>query len=96
LFYVNSGDRLLIWDSRPASRDPLLILTDLSKQVYLSCDQVATPRRVLETCRSNHFSNADLQSVTEVLEKLREKAILVEEDGAYLALAINGAGGAAT
>lgn len=88
LFYIESGDRLLIWDSRPIARGPLVVLAGLAKLVYLACDKVMTVRKIIEVCCLSTGVEADSKSVASVLEDLQDKALLIEEDGAYLALAI--------
>jgi len=91
LFYIESGERLLIWDTRRIARSPLIVLTGLAKLIYLACDKIMTLRKIIETCCSGTSSDRDQQIVTDVLKDLQDKALLIEEDGSYLALAISGA-----
>jgi ribosomal peptide maturation radical SAM protein 1 len=88
LFYVESGERLLIWDSRPVAPGPLVVLTGLAKFVYVACDKMMTLRKIVELCCSSPHGNTDRQAVSGILRDLQDKALLIEEDGFYLALAV--------
>src|SRR5204863_3880169 len=44
LFWVEKDARLLVWDSRPAAREQLVVLTGLEKFAYMACDQIRTAR----------------------------------------------------
>ncbi|HET9533407.1 MAG TPA: RiPP maturation radical SAM C-methyltransferase, partial [Blastocatellia bacterium] len=90
LFYIEKGDRLLIWDTRPVASEPLLVLSGLSKLIYELCDQIRSPGQLLDMCRKLSHQTFDLQTVTATLEELTARKIMIEENGSYLALAVRG------
>jgi ribosomal peptide maturation radical SAM protein 1 len=90
LFWVESDDRLLIWDSRPIGTEPLTIFTGREKHVYLSCDQVKTPQQILRLCRSHCDESIEMSDIMSALESFIARKIMIRNGDSYLALAAAG------
>jgi ribosomal peptide maturation radical SAM protein 1 len=90
LYWMEVGERLMIWDRRPVAESSLILLTGLQRSVYKLCDQIATPRQLLERIRSlgESTTKSELTDVREALGDCTAKGIMIEQDDCYLSLAI--------
>ncbi|HUS11176.1 MAG TPA: RiPP maturation radical SAM C-methyltransferase [Pyrinomonadaceae bacterium] len=90
LYWMEVGERLMIWDRRPVAESSLILLTGLQRSVYKLCDQIATPRQLLERIRSfgESTTKLELADVRVALEHCTARGIMIEQDDCYLSLAI--------
>jgi ribosomal peptide maturation radical SAM protein 1 len=88
LFWMEKGERLLIWDFRPVARERLTVLTGCEKFSYMACDHIRTPRQVVELWRAQSADTATEEAdVREALDSLVEQGLMVGQENSYLALA---------
>jgi ribosomal peptide maturation radical SAM protein 1 len=88
LFWATQGDRLLIWDFRPTATEVLTVLKGHEKFSYLACEQVRTPRQIVELSRDRSEGRPlELAEVSDALESLLERRLMVRRGSSYLALA---------
>lgn len=88
LFSVDKGDHLLIWDLRPAAKQPLYILSGALRDAYLGCESVCgfqSLRRLLQRSTGKLIPDEELQSI---LDQLVDRGLLYREGSSYLTLAI--------
>jgi len=84
LLYVDNENQLVIWDLRPAARQPLQVLEGLHREVLLACDRVHGMAH-LEALAEQHGGPDTLPGV---LADLIDAGLLLTEDGHYLTLAL--------
>jgi len=87
MFWVEKGERLMLWDERPAAQSPFVVLTGLEKFVYQACDQIRTARQVAELWQA-HSASTIPADVRTALDDLVARGLMLRQDDAYLALAI--------
>ncbi len=88
LFSVNREADLQIWDLRPAARQLLLTLTDPLKALYLACDRIRSLNFLQQLAQEKLNRPVSSAEVEEMLQPLLARGLMVEEDHAYLSLAI--------
>jgi len=90
LYWMEVGERLMIWDRRPVAESSLIVLTGLQRSVYKLCDQISTPRQILEWIRSlgESTTKLELAEVRVALADCTARGIMIEQDDCYLSLAI--------
>lgn len=88
LFWVEKDDRLLIWDSRPIAAEPLFVLEDHQKLIYMACDQIRTPGQILNSCNGHLSKSIDIAEISRCLETFTAQRIMIQQDDSYLALAV--------
>jgi hypothetical protein len=90
LFWMEIGERLMIWDRRPVAQSSLIVLSGLQRFVYKLCDQIAAPRQLLEwiTQSGNSAAGIRLADIRAALADCTARGIMIEQDDCYLALAI--------
>jgi hypothetical protein len=84
LLVLDRDPYLLLFDFRPVARKPLVVLTGLSRAVYLACDSIQTIAQLRQLARPN----AGGQKVEALLSQLVEEGLMVAEGNSYLSLAI--------
>lgn len=82
LYWIEKGERLLVWDWRPIAVKPLTVLTGLKKAVYLACDEIHTARQL------HRELGAEAAEIRDALEELTGQGLMLCRDEAYLALAV--------
>ncbi|HEY7445624.1 MAG TPA: RiPP maturation radical SAM C-methyltransferase [Vicinamibacterales bacterium] len=87
LFAVDVGSQLLIWDLRPASRQPLIVMDGLDRVLYQTCDAACDVRRLVTVAQTAGFAST-IDEVAARLEPLVERGLLLRDGTRYLALAI--------
>jgi ribosomal peptide maturation radical SAM protein 1 len=87
LFWVDKGDRLVVWDSRGDASQPLSIVDGLHKAVLLACD-VARPPSKLAEMLALKFGSVSVEQVMEVLGSLQDLRLVITEGGRWLSLGI--------
>jgi ribosomal peptide maturation radical SAM protein 1 len=90
LFWVERGDRLLIWDSRPIGNSPLTVLTGFQKFCYKACDSASTASRIHALWASTAGEAIPLRDVSEALEAFTLNRLMIKLGNSYLALAVDG------
>lgn len=90
LFWIERGDRMLIWDSRPIRNDPLTVLTGFQEFCYKACDSASTPSRIRDLWASASGEAIPLRDVSEALEALTLNRLMIKMGNWYLALAVDG------
>jgi ribosomal peptide maturation radical SAM protein 1 len=88
LFAVDVDERLLIWDLRPISRRPLLVLSGLDRVLYQACDAACDIRQLAKLAADVGHDPSDVNLIAERLEPLVAQGVLLREGTRYLALAI--------
>ena len=89
LFSVDVGARLLIWDLRPISRQPLLVLSGLDRVLYQACDAACDVRQLVQIAAAEGQPDASVGDITERLQPLVDQGVLLREGSRYLGLAIS-------
>lgn len=87
MFWVEKGERLLLWDERPIAQSPFVVLTGQHKFVYQACDQTRTARQVCELWQA-HCAAATLTDVRATLDALVARGLMLRQNDVYLALAV--------
>jgi len=88
LFSVDTGERLLVWDLRPASRALLTVLRGADRILYQACDCACDLRRLGESLEQSAEGPLPTDAIERRLEHLAERGLLVREGSRYLALAV--------
>ena len=89
LLQVEKGDRLLLWDSRPAAKRRLIALSGKEKFLYLACDQVSTLKQLLDLWSKVSGWEADAEETRRMLNEFVEAGLMLNQGDSYLALAVN-------
>lgn len=87
LFFMDKRTQLLIWDLRPCSKEPLLILDDYSRLAYLACDEARTINQIQNSWHKTSPVPFDEIRLKETLDKFVDQSLMIKEGGQYLALA---------
>jgi ribosomal peptide maturation radical SAM protein 1 len=82
LLYDDDGNRLVMWDLRPAARRSLQVLDGLHREVLLACDRVHGMAH-LATIAAGYPA-----ALAGVLTDLVDAGLLLTDDGHYLTLAL--------
>jgi len=87
LFWIQKGEHLLLWDFRPVAREVLTVLKENDASIYSACDQIRTPRQVLNLCRT-HSPEASISEaqVRDTLDSFTERLLMLRQGDSYLAL----------
>jgi ribosomal peptide maturation radical SAM protein 1 len=88
LFSVDAGGRLLVWDLRPAAREPLTVLRGLDRLLYLACDAASDLRSLVEAVGARGLGGATVEEVEDHLGRLAESGLVIREGTRFLALAV--------
>lgn len=89
LFSVDVRARLLIWDLRPISRQPLLVLSGIDRVLYQACDAACDVRQLVQIAASQGQPDVSVGDITERLQPLVDQGVLLREGSRYLGLAIS-------
>jgi hypothetical protein len=87
LFAVDVGSQLLIWDLRPASRQPLIVMDGLDRVLYQTCDAACDVRQLVTVAQTAGFA-LTIDDVAARLEPFVERGLFLRDGTRYLALAI--------
>jgi ribosomal peptide maturation radical SAM protein 1 len=88
LFSVDAGGRLLVWDLRPAAREPLTVLRGLDRLLYLVCDAATDLRNLGEAIGARGMGAATVEEVEDHLGRLVDAGLVIREGTRFLALAV--------
>jgi ribosomal peptide maturation radical SAM protein 1 len=89
LFQIEKGDRLLLWDSRPAAKRRLTALTGKEKFLYLACDQVSSLRQIADAWSKHSGWPMDVEDIRRTLDRFVESSLMLQQGDSYLALAVS-------
>lgn len=89
LFQIEKGDRLLLWDSRPAAKRRLTVLSDKEKFLYLACDQVSSLRQLADAWSKHSGWPSDAEDVRRTLDSFVESGLMLQQGDSYLSLAVS-------
>ena len=84
LVMAETGNGLLLLDSRPCMVQPFTLLTGLDKSVFLACDEVKTEKQLLNALRGE----APEEEILAAAEKLIALNVLAKLGGRYVSLAL--------
>lgn len=87
-FCFRNGDRLVMWDSRPVSRQRLAILEGFERLCYEACDGVTSALKISRNLARQGVSRANPQEIEKTLISFCENGLAVTHGGRYLALAL--------
>jgi ribosomal peptide maturation radical SAM protein 1 len=88
LFSVDVNERLLIWDLRPISRQPLFVLSGIDRALYRACDSACDVRQLAQIAATEGLPDVSIGQITERLQPLVDQGVLLREGSRYLSLAI--------
>jgi ribosomal peptide maturation radical SAM protein 1 len=88
LFSVDSGECLLVWDLRRASRAPLTVLRGADRILYQCCDGACDLRELGQALERSAQGSWPAAAIAQRLEPLVERGLLIRDATRYLALAI--------
>ena len=89
LFQIEKGDRLLLWDSRPAAKRRLTALSGKEKFLYLACDQVSSLRQLADAWSKYSGWPMDQEDIRRTLDEFVESGLMLRQSDSYLALAVS-------
>jgi ribosomal peptide maturation radical SAM protein 1 len=87
LFWIDKGRTLLLWDFRPMARERLTVLTGYERFSYMACDQIKTPRQVVDLWRKNSDTLINQTDIRDALDSFSERGLMINQEDSYLALA---------
>lgn len=87
LFSVDVDGRLLIWDLRPAAREPLTVLSGLDRALYRALDAACDLRSLVPSLEAAGFEAA-AGRIQDRLGILAERGLVLHDALRYLALAV--------
>ncbi|HEY0006064.1 MAG TPA: RiPP maturation radical SAM C-methyltransferase [Pyrinomonadaceae bacterium] len=87
LFFIDKGTQLLIWDFRPCAQEPLIILDEYSRLVYLACDEAKTINQIHNSWHKTPSAPLDKVRLKESLDRFVDQSLMIKEGEQYLSLA---------
>jgi ribosomal peptide maturation radical SAM protein 1 len=84
LAYVDDGERLRLFDTRPVARERVRALAGLERPLYLACDRQQSLKRL-----GRRFAGVEPDALQQALERMVEERVMVAEDQKYLSLAVD-------
>jgi ribosomal peptide maturation radical SAM protein 1 len=88
MFWVEKGERLLLWDERPVAQEAFVILTGPHKFAYQACDQTRTAREVFKLWQQHSPASMMLKEMRATLDELVARGLMLRQNDSYLALAV--------
>jgi ribosomal peptide maturation radical SAM protein 1 len=87
LFWMEKDENLLIWDTRSCAKRPLFVMSGLRKFCYLACDQIMTPRQVLNLWKRGGNQPLNETDIADALDEITTLGLMLKSENSYLALA---------
>jgi ribosomal peptide maturation radical SAM protein 1 len=84
LAYVDDGERLRLFDTRPVAREQVRVLTGLERTLYLACDRQQSLKRL-----ARRFVVVEPDALQQALGQMVEEQVMVAEGKKYLSLAVD-------
>jgi len=86
LAYVDDGERLRLFDTRPVARQRVRVLAGLERALYLACGRQQSLKGL---CRRFAGSETESGPLRRMLDRLVEERLMVSEGETYLSLAVD-------
>ena len=90
LVSLDTGDCLLIWDTRPIAKQKTWRLRGLHRAVYGYCDQARTRGEIERFVSFSPAAANEFGELSNILEEFAHAGLILHEDNQYLSLAIGG------
>jgi hypothetical protein len=87
LFFTDKQSSLLIWDFRPDAEEPLIVLDECDRFLYLACDEAKTTSQVLGAWRKASPGNLEESEIREKLNSFVDQRLMINQGDQYLSLA---------
>lgn len=87
LFFMDKGTHLLVWDFRPCAKEPLIILDDYSRLVYLACDEARTINQIQNSWPKTSPVPPDEIRLKDTLDRFVDQSLTIKAGQQYLSLA---------
>lgn len=88
LFFVDKGEKLLMWDLRPLATAPLTVLDGVLRDIILACDAICPLRKLRDLASERLGRSLNESELRDLVSPLLERRLLIEQNGAFLGLAI--------
>ena len=88
LFSVDTGDRLAVCDLRPSASASLSILDAIDRAICQACDSIADRSQIARTVRARMDMSVTDQALSDRLDALVARGLLIEDAGRVLNLAV--------
>lgn len=88
LFYQDDAAKIAVWDQRPATPEPLTVLTGLQRTLYLACDEVQTIGQLQDRAEQRTGETWSQDHLEELLQPILDRRLMVRDRNAWLSLAI--------
>jgi ribosomal peptide maturation radical SAM protein 1 len=89
LFILNKDDQAIVCDFRPNSDTPFSVVSGLELHCLQCCDEISTVPKILTEAKNKGIPNASLETISQIINKLCDRKLLLTEDNYCLTLAIN-------
>jgi ribosomal peptide maturation radical SAM protein 1 len=87
LFSVDVDGRLLIWDLRPAVREPLSVLHGTDRALYQACEAAGDLAQIARSLGREAVPGA-VEEIELRLEPMQDRGLLLKDGARYLSLAV--------
>jgi ribosomal peptide maturation radical SAM protein 1 len=87
LFFMDKGTQLLVWDFRPCAQEPLIVLDDYARLVYLACDEARTINQIHNSWPKTSPVPPDVMRLQDALDRLVGQSLMIKEGEQFLSLA---------
>ncbi|CAN5819189.1 RiPP maturation radical SAM C-methyltransferase [soil metagenome] len=87
-FARRSNDGLILYDKRPVTPWPEMIIQGPAARIYEYCDRAQSASRIVEALREWGGPELTLEQVSVILEEFVGRRIMVREGNRYLSLAV--------
>jgi ribosomal peptide maturation radical SAM protein 1 len=87
LFSVDVDGRLLIWDLRPAVREPLTVLHGPDRALYQACEAAGDLAQIARSVGREAVPGA-VEEIELRLEPMQDRGLLLKDGARYLSLAV--------
>ncbi len=89
LVFLDDGDRLLFFDTRPTSRHTSTILEEPWRSLYLACEVIRSISSLLyQICSHPAWRGQTVSDFDRTLERLKDRGLILIENGQVLSLAL--------
>jgi ribosomal peptide maturation radical SAM protein 1 len=88
LFFLDTGERLEVWDLRPVAVDLLTIVGGVERELFLALDAMAGGGRLAEVAARALGRPVETEEVSARLAPLVERGLVLRDGDSYLALPV--------
>jgi len=89
LFSLDFDDRLLICDFRPCALEPIHLLVNGARMLYLACDTIRSFQYLKNFVPTVNGEKMDEIELNQLLDHLLKKKLMISENNKYLSLAVS-------